>query len=199
MILDSILYFFSSYTYLVSFLGAFFGGEETILVLFTLANQGIMNPIVVFIFTYLGTFSADIMWFYLGKVRYLSRLKELPFVHNVYLRAERIMHKVSNRNTFRLLFITKFISGTRIATIMYVGRKNLSLKNFIKYNSIVILIWSILLFSIGNLFGEGISLIMRTYKDIKLLIIYLIVFAIAFYIAKWFINKWVSRKRKISI
>ena len=69
-VLEEIVLFFKSYPELVSFSGALFGGEETILVIAFLTGQGLFSVKTVFIYAYFGTLVSDWIWFYIGYYKF---------------------------------------------------------------------------------------------------------------------------------
>lgn len=187
--LNELLILFIEYSYIICFLGAFIGGEETILALSIIAAQGYLQIWVVFIFCYLGIFASDTMWFFIGRIKSLSKFKKNKTINKSYKKAINLIEKTSKNQNFLLLLITKFIYGIRISTIMYVGRHRLSYKKFAFFNSIIIFIWMLIIVGAGWLAGKGFSVIIQTYKNLQLAIIILAIAIIVFYIIRILISK----------
>jgi len=160
--IDTLFQYFKDQPALLIFIGAVIGGEEVILTFAFLAAQKLWSVETAFIYCYLGTLASDIGWFLLGK----HTLHRMGFFQRFLGRYERIKHflkKISNR-PFILLLITKFIYGTRIFTIMYVGMEGLSLIKFIGYNVFVILAWLPIVVGLGWLAGKGVSQVANVYE-----------------------------------
>jgi membrane protein DedA with SNARE-associated domain len=174
--IDTLFQYFKDQPALLIYIGAILGGEEIILTFAFLAAQGLWSVETAFIYCYLGTMTSDIGWFLLGR----HTLGRMNFFQRFLSRYERIKHflkKISNR-PFILLFITKFIYGTRIFTIMYVGMEGLSLLKFIGYNIFVVGAWLPIVIGIGWLTGKGVSQVANVYENTGLAIGAILLFII---------------------
>ena len=184
-----------AYSYVVPFLGALIGGEETILVITTLSAQGIIPFWVVAVFSFLGTVVSDTLWFFVGKTPLYGKLISLSSFKNGYSRLVRMMDTVFHGNFFMALLVTKFLYGTRIVTIMYISKKDLSFLFFTIYNSLTTIIWLSVILTIGWFAGKGVSVLLKVTENIQIVAVVVIVFIAAFYILRIWINKVIVKKQ----
>jgi len=196
LVIQELLLFFAAYPFTISTLGAFVGGEETILVIAFLAGQGVFGFWTIFVGSILGTVLSDLMWFYIGRSKFANKLLRWKHFKTGYKKAKNILDKLVQKNTFITLVVGKFIYGTRIATITYLSRERLSITRFSLYNSIVILIWLAVVVPVGWLAGKGFSNVLNVYKNVEHTIAVIVLFVIAAYAVKLVVDKWVLRRIK---
>lgn len=173
---------------LVAFFGALIGGEETVLLLAAFAARDLYPIWIIFVFCFLGVFIADAIWFFVGRSRMVTRLKEHRYFK---VHSERARDFISNKfkgNHFVLLMSTKFLYGLRLVTIMYLGRR-MKFRKFIIYNLVVAAIWTAAIVGLGWFAGQGIGWLWDTYKDVQMIIATIIIIAIVFYILKIILGK----------
>lgn len=161
-----------SYPILLSFIGPFLFGGETILILSILAGHGFISSLTVLIFCTLGIWTADLMWFLIGKIRHFSKLKKLKLIHRSYLRAKEEIELAPN-NWF-LLVLIKFAYGIGIPILMYLGRKKMTFREFIFKNTLITLCWSFLIVVIGWSIGKTSQIAFSAFKNIYLAILLIV-------------------------
>lgn len=197
-LINQILLFFGSYTPLVSFLGAIIGGEETLILLSILSSNGYLTAWVVLLFFYLGILVSDTIWFFLGKSKLFDWFVKRKIISRVYLRWDKLLTKATKGSSFHALFITKFLYGFRIPTIMYLGREKVKVKSFLFDSAIIDFIWTLVVFAIGWFAGKGILLATDLSKNIVLYLLLVgitfIIFTIIVRILSGLIKKWLIKK-----
>ena len=185
--LDSFLNIFHSYPLLMFFLGSVVGGEEVILTFAFMVAQGYGNEVQLFVGCYLGTFFSDICWFLIGR-NYFSKMSFFKKLSVKYNRVVRFLKKVSSK-PFILLFVTKFIYGTRVFTIMYVGLEGLKFLKFVLYNTFVIAAWLPVVLLVGWFAGRGMSGIVNIYENTGLALFGILVFIVITVFIRNYIGK----------
>lgn len=150
--LEEVIKTLISHPIILSTIGPFLFGGETILILSILAGQGFIPLPIVIIFCPLGMFLADLMWFSLGKIKELSKLKKIKFIHKSYIKAKEEIEQAPN--DLFLLVLIKFAYGIGIPILAYLGKKGMSFKEFLTKNSIIIALWSIGIVIIGWITGK---------------------------------------------
>lgn len=187
ILIENLFSIFGTYQSFISFFGAFIAGAETIFALTILAARGILNIWIVLLFCALGIFTADLMWFSIGKIKKLSNLKKISYINKAYKKATKKINKTKNK--FILLSLTKFVYGIGIPIIMYLGRKEMSYKTFLKYNSVIIIFWTLGIGIIGWLAGKGFTFFYETVQNIKLAILIIVIAILILWILKTIIKK----------
>lgn len=181
-----------SYAAAVSFFGIGIGGEAAILTLAFLSARDIIPLWIVIIFGFLGTLTADCLWYFIVKYKVFLKIKNWKAISKRYKLLEKKIEKISLKNDFFILLIAKFLIGTWIITILYLSAKDLSLNKFIKIAIPAGLIWAVWLSTIGFLAGKGFYILLDLFKSIQIALVFLAFFAILFYL----LSNWISNKIK---
>lgn len=162
MELSTLTPYIETYKFPAVFIGSFFFGEAAILTAIFLAQQHHWPLLLVLFVAFLGTFCADITWFFLGKhtlrrLRFWQRLKEKysPVI-------QRLRSQNPARQAYFLLFF-KFLYGTRIITILYVALHKMSFLRFALFDSIGTLLWLGTLTLLGSAAWSGASYLLQTF------------------------------------
>ena len=181
--------------YILFFIGIFFTGDELILILSYFSAHGYWSIIPIFFIIILANLSADICWFLFGnKILNLFKWKRLK----KYKQKTKLLLRKSKRPEI-LLFMSKFIYGTRVLTIVTFGvNSTLSLTRFIIIDCLALIPITIILLSLGWFAGKGVYLI-NIYKNIQLSIFILVIFLIFIYIVrKWINGRYVRSSQHIT-
>lgn len=149
---------------LISIIGPFLFGGETILILAILAGQNLIPLWMVVLFCIFGMFLADTMWFLIGKIKALSKLKKIKWIHKGYKRAKKEIEEAPNE--LFLLILIKFAYGIGIPILLYLGRKGMSLKKFILNNILIIASWSLVITILGWSIGKTSAIAMDKFENI---------------------------------
>jgi len=157
-----------SHPIILSLVGPFIWGGETILVISILAGQGLFKLWIPVLFCALGMWLADLMWFLIGRIKYLSKLKKINFIHKGYIKAKEEIDR--SPNDMFLLVLIKFAYGIGIPILMYLGRKKMTLKEFIIKNSLIIFLWSTSIVIGGWIIGKSSAIAMDKFENIYLAI-----------------------------
>lgn len=192
-------YFFNllySNPILISFFAGFFLGEVGILTLAFLSSQGVFSFWMVFIFIMLGEIVSDNIYFSLARIKYFKRILNIKRASYVFEKVDRFVSRISKDNLFLILLYSKFVYGTRIAIIAYLGLKNKNKLKFFIWDSIALLIIVSILFSVGYFSGVWFSMILNSFKNIELAITAVIIILIIFLIIQKRFSDFLSSKRK---
>lgn len=183
---------------LVSFFGGLLAGEEVIITLAFLSARGILSLWVVFVFCFAGILICDSFFFFIGKIKFLGKLKKISRLHITYKKIEKIVNKITGDKIILALFYTKFIFGTRIATLIYLGRKN-SFKKFIFADFIVGIMWMSVVVSLGWFAGASFYFIIDVFKNIQFAILFLVMFIIfLLLLKKWVAHQLIKRQKLLN-
>ena len=198
-ILKIILEYISQYPILSSLLVGIFTGEEVILVLAFLSAQGVLPLWVVFVFVPLGTFICDAFFFFLGRTKFVNRIKEWKHFSKGYEKVDANVGRLTKDRHIFTLFYTKFIYGTRIATLIFLGLKGISYSQFFKYNLIITILWAMIVIPLGYFAGKGYGIILNIFRSVELGLLFILIFIIFFFIIKKWISTKLMKKQSLSI
>lgn len=182
--------YLSQYPILASLLIGIFTGEETILILAFLSSQGVLPLWIVLVFVPIGTFITDVLFFFLGKTKTINKLHKWRYFSNKYKKTDELVGRLTRENHLLILFYTKFIYGTRIISILFLGLKGTSYYRFLKYNFIITFIWALIVIPLGYFTGKGYTFIINIFRSVELGILFVLVIVILFFLVK----KWISVK-----
>ncbi len=177
--------------YLIIFLGVGFGGEVAVISLAFLSAQNLFPLFVFFIVGFLGTISADILWFLLGKTKTAGKIIDHRYATYTISVIMEAIHKVSRGHHLLAFIFAKFLVGTRIVVILYVSKTNISFRHFVVNDMVAIFVWLTTLTSIGYLSGLGFTYISQILKNIYagigfILLILLIIVMAQIWLKKFF-------------
>ncbi len=181
-----------SYGTMVAFFGVGIGGEAAILVLAFLAASNVIPIYAVIIFGFLGTVTADCLWYFIARYKVFLKIKNWKSISKKYKLLEKKIEKISLKNDFFILLIAKFLIGTWIITILYLNAKDLSMKRFMKIAIPAGFVWAVVLFIIGFLAGKGFYTLLYLFKNLQIAVMFLVFFVILFYL----LSSWITDKVK---
>ena len=190
-----VLQFIESYAPLVCLVGAYFGGDALIIFISSLSGQGLVGYWTIVLFCSLGTTSADVMWYFLGRTRLASKIISSRQLAAGYAKIERIFSKYG-RNDFLLLLIVKFVYGIRVITIVYFSRERRRLGRFLAFDSFAVVVITIFVTTLGWLAGKGISTYVNIYEDFRDVVKIIVIVLVAFFILRALVNKWLMREKR---
>lgn len=193
--INNLIPFLGDYFLLITLIGTIVSGNLFVIFISTLSGQGIFPYWQVLIISLIGTFISDTIWFNLGKTKYIDNLVRKPhFLYNYYY-IKKVLSTSTERNKFLVFLGSKFVYGTKILTLMYVGKRNLKRKDFIIYNFSSSAIWVISLVSIGWLAGKGFTKILESFNNLRTaLTVFILLIALIYFI--WFLISEVIVTRK---
>lgn len=180
--------------YLIIFLGAAFGGEFAIISLSFLAVQNIFPMPLFFVISFLGTLSSDILWFLLGKSKIAGEIINHRYATKTVSVIIEAIDRVSRGNHLLAFIFAKFLIGTRIVVILYVGKNGLTLKKFILSDLLAIFIWLSILTAIGFFSGFGFLFISHLLKNIYAGIGFLALFILVIVLIQIWLKRFVVKE-----
>ena len=185
------------YSIIFVFATSLFLGEEIVLILSFLSANGFLPLWVVFVFCFAGRVISDFFFFLLGKLELSDFLKKYQG-GKVYKKVDKVFSKLNRKSIFVTLLYTKFLVGLRAAMMVYIGIKGISIKKVIIGNAGAILVWLLVLIPIGWFAGSSFKLILIVFRDLKIAVLFLIVFAIiGFFISRYIHKKILDRRTQL--
>ena len=144
-----------SLEYVIIFLGAAFGGEVAMVALGFLAAQGVLSLYTLFVVSFFGTLSSDILYFSIGRTKTAGKFFSHRYTNGTINMITEAVRKVSKGSHFVALLLANFMIASRIILIIYVSKTNIKFGRFVYYESISLVLWLLALISIGFLSGIG--------------------------------------------
>jgi len=177
-----------SHPILLCLISSFFLGGETILVFSILAGQGIISFWIALVFCTIGMFFSDLLWFSVGKIKSLSKLKKYRWIRTSYKRAKAEIEVAPSKEF--LLVLIKFAYGIAVPILIYLGRSKMTLKEFLIREITIVSIWSSCIVIIGWLIGKTSHIALAKVENIYTWIILIFTSLILLHLA----IRWVGRE-----
>ncbi|PIN95121.1 hypothetical protein COU53_00945 [Candidatus Pacearchaeota archaeon CG10_big_fil_rev_8_21_14_0_10_30_48] len=200
--LSIIIYELKAHFYVLALIGSIISNNLFVIFLSSLSGQGLFSLWKVWIIALMGVLISDIIWFTLGKSASINKIaRHRHFLYNYYS-IKSILNKSGEKNNFFVFLGSKFVYGAKIITLMYAGRRNMRIKDFIRYNVTSSTIWVSFLVFLGFLAGKGFTKLLDGLNNLKYaLVIFILIIIIIYFL--WFLsgrivmNGWKKMNKKI--
>jgi len=190
--METLLQYFIDYEYLVLFLGTFIEGEVVLITGGFLVYEGYLSfAVLVWIATLAATIG-DNFFYWLGRGQRMgtqhpraARLLNFLGQHRLF-RGEEFVRRHGGKS----VFLVRFLYGLRFAGAMTAGYLGMGFGRFFLFNLMGSLSWSVLLGSLGYLFGRSLENLAKGVKLAEIGLVLLAVGLLAIYLLH------IRRKRK---
>lgn len=180
-ILQFILAPLSDYPYVVLFVGLLIVGEVVLLPAIYLAVTGRLDIGPVFAIAFAATMLSDAFWYYLG--RYLPPERWARFAGERVGRAvQRFEVAFERHRGVILLFLSKFVYGTRTAVQVLAGVHAIPPMKWAAINALAILVLNTVLVTLGYLVRGTVVRLGEVVEDMELAFLAFVVVAIVAYV-----------------
>ena len=178
--------------YLIAFIWTFLEGETFVLFAAFAAAQGLLNPALLFLATWLGSFSGDQTYFWIGRYFGLRLLNRFPkWRYGV----ESALYWLERYNAGFILSF-RFIYGVRNFSSFAMGMSAVHWKRFLVLNCLAAGLWAgsfvALGYFLGHAFRAVLGHLVRSFS-----LVMLIAF-IVFTLAVWLFHR-LQRRRQLRV
>jgi membrane protein DedA with SNARE-associated domain len=146
-------------------LGTIMEGETILLIAGMYSCWGYLNLPLTMLMAFIGSFSGDQMFFYLGRCKghlLLDRCRKWQF------QVDRI-HRFLNRRQDLVIFGFRFLYGFRLVTPLILGMdRSIKTGRFMVLNGLSAIVWSTLVAGVGYFFGEVIQVFLPEIKKLQI-------------------------------
>jgi membrane protein DedA with SNARE-associated domain len=153
----------ASYGYLAVFIGTLLEGETILIAAGFAAQRGLLSWPVVIAVAIAGATLGDQFAFLLGRWKGNQLIERFPLL----ARHRPRIHDLLERYDYFFILIVRFLYGLRIAGPIILGSSKVPLLRFAMLNVAGAVLWAVLIFSIGNLFGHALEVVMGDLKQIE--------------------------------
>lgn len=176
-----------------AWIAVFSFGENGAVAVFALASQDLMAPVPTFLWAALGSFSADVFWYGVAKIRF-RRARDLPISEKKHPLPMDVVDRFLKTHPFTTMICIKFLMGMRIFLTLYISHKSFfTFRRYLFLNALGTLVFMGVLFPIGWLLGKGIITTdspLHTITSLFTLIIVIMIFSRIFpHAIRWFLKK----------
>ncbi len=147
--------------YLITFVWTFVEGETFVIFAASFAAQGLLNPFILLLSAWLGSFSGDQAYFYIGRRFGGQLLQRYPRWRAGVDTALGFLRRYST--SFVLTF--RFTYGIRNFSSFAMGMSGLSWRRFLRLNFIAAGLWAITFIAAGYLLGHVFGAALGEFAD----------------------------------
>jgi Uncharacterized membrane-associated protein len=140
---------FLAHPYAIIFVALLFAGESVLLPAVYYSVTGVLSPEFVFAAALSATVISDLIWYYIG-----AHLKSRLARGLLGTKTEAAIEKLSGpfvRNGSLVLFLSKFVYGTRIAAQVLSGVQGMPLRRYLTVNTLGVFSLTLALFLLAYL------------------------------------------------
>ncbi len=174
----------TDFGYLAILAGTFLEGETIVIIAGYLSTKGMLNPWLVALCAFSGSFCSDQLMFMLGRYKGPSVLKRFPRLDKNTEKARRLLLKYETV----LILGFRFVYGVRNVTPILLGTSGVSHLKFLALNFIGGVVWALTFTFAGYYFGRAVTHYMENIANVEVWIIGGVVALAIFF---W----WRSRRR----
>ncbi len=174
-ILEAIL-LYKPLAYVLVLIGLLLEGELVLFSALILANQGYLSYYILLPLSVFGILTGDLLWFYLGVYFNGNSGKISRYV----VKAQKLLQFSMFKTIFRAVFISKFTYGLHRAMLIAVGSSGVSVKKFLKSDSVAVAIWLSIIFLVSFLTSFSIKAFNGYVRGVEVLILIVIILWVVF-------------------
>jgi membrane protein DedA with SNARE-associated domain len=142
----------SQYSYWFLFVGMLLAGEVVLIPAIYFSLAGHMTVPLVILVSGSATIVSDLIWYWIGMLVPLQRLLSWKKIARHRPLFEQLTH-IFNVHAYRILFLSKFIYGTRILAQAICGIHRLPLWKYLFVNALGVLLYILFLYMIALFLG----------------------------------------------
>lgn len=173
--------------YLLTFMWTAVEGETFVIFAGIAAHRGLLDPVLLALCAWAGSFCGDQVYFFLGRRFGIRLMKRFPRWEPGVNRALGLL----KRHDAWFILSFRFIYGVRNFSSFAMGMSPLSWARFSLLNCVAALVWAVSFVGLGYLFGQGTEELLGDsafYVSVGLLAVFLTVV--------WFVVSGPSRRAK---
>ncbi|HTH17943.1 MAG TPA: DedA family protein [Magnetospirillum sp.] len=153
-------HFIAEFGYWAVLAGTFFEGETVPVLAGFAAHQGLLRLDLVMLCAFIGSFTGDQLWFWVGRRYGKVWMAKHPKSAAAAERVGRLLDRWGD--AFVLSF--RFIYGLRAVSPVAIGLSSISAIRFAALNLISAAVWAVVVGGVGFLFGQAIEGVMGRLK-----------------------------------
>lgn len=178
------------YVYPALFIGLVFLGGFVLMPAIFMTIVGTINLWYLFAAMLLASLASDAFWYFIGTTTKKEKLYSLRFVQKRMKEAEKFSSFYAKHGII-LVFLTKFVYGTRIASHVLAGMHKLSFVWFSIATTLGSAIWFWVLYYLVKGVNASLDSVKSTALRIQLLLLAIVAFTLLF---NWFTGTYLRKK-----
>lgn len=156
--------------FFVLFLCMLFAGEPVILgIAFYAATTHFLPFWNIALLAFISSIVCELFWFVVGRTKIIESLNKKKFLSSFYSDLEHFSNTIKLSSPLRLLFSSRLISGLTIIVIIFLSKKDLTIRTFVWYSILVNSFWTPLVVGVGFAAGRGYNVALTTFEGARVL------------------------------
>ena len=181
-------YLVRTYGYWALLAGTFLEGETILIIGGLLAKLGLLKLSTVMGIAFIGSFSGDQVYFYIGRFKGRELLKK----HHKWEKRVDKIHKILERYHDLIMLGFRFVYGMRIMTPFVLGMsKQIKAIRFSILNAMGAVLWAVAISAGGYFFGYALE---GFIKDVKKYEIHAVLAIFVIGAALWIVHKCIEKR-----
>ena len=181
-------YLVRTYGYWALLAGTFLEGETILIIGGLLAKLGLLKLSTVMVIAFIGSFSGDQVYFYIGRFKGRELLKK----HHQWEKRVDKIHKILERYHDLIMLGFRFVYGMRIMTPFVLGMsKQIKAIRFSILNAMGAILWAVAISAGGYFFGYALE---GFIKDVKKYEIHAVLAIFVIGAALWIVHKCIEKR-----
>ena len=181
-------YLVRTYGYWALLAGTFLEGETILIIGGLLAKLGLLKLSTVMVIAFIGSFSGDQVYFYIGRFKGRELLKK----HHKWEKRVDKIHKILERYHDLIMLGFRFVYGMRIMTPFVLGMsKQIKAIRFSILNAMGAILWAVAISAGGYFFGYALE---GFIKDVKKYEIHAVLAIFVIGAALWIVHKCIEKR-----
>ena len=181
-------YLVRTYGYWALLAGTFLEGETILIIGGLLAKLGLLKLSTVMVIAFIGSFSGDQVYFYIGRFKGRELLKK----HHKWEKRVDKIHKILERYHDLIMLGFRFVYGMRIMTPFVLGMsKQIKAIRFSILNAMGAVLWAVAISAGGYFFGYALE---GFIKDVKKYEIHAVLAIFVIGAALWIVHKCIEKR-----
>ena len=178
-----------AYFYLIAFAWTFLEGETIVLLAGFAAAQGLLNPMLLLIASWLGSFSGDQCYFWIGRFGGLRLLRRYPS----WRRGVAVPLAWVERHSTGFILSFRFVYGVRNLSSFACGLSAIDWRRFLGLNLLAALLWASSFIAAGYFLGHAFKAVLGDIvRSVGLVMLGALV---TFALAMRLVRRWQKRRQ----
>ena len=175
-------YYIITFGYIALILGTFLEGETVLIIGGYLAHNGYLKLQYVMISAFIGSFSGDQLYFFIGRIKGKEFIDSKPAWKPKVDRFNNLLQRFHAP----LILGFRFLYGLRIISPFVIGASDIPLLTFLLLNVAGAVLWSVVFAFAGYFFGHAVEIILDDIKRYEwYVVLFIMLISILIFLLKY--------------
>jgi len=167
--IENFVEMYAFYAYIILFIGVIMEGEVVVILSGIFSHLGSLNLFTSFFVIIVAGFVKSLIGYQIGS-HLAARHSHRPFVHTIGKKIDYFLPNFSEKPFWSIFISRFFILGLNWFTLIHSGYKGISKKLYFKAESLSLIVWSLLMTSLGYFFSVTALSVSRDFRKFVVII-----------------------------